>query len=116
MIRRALAVTAATTTLAVLGVQPAAQASSGCSYPQVCVYRSSQTARPSARYRDVTTGWQWLGRSRGSAGLLNTRHDDVVFVLDMAGDVHCVPPRTRAGFWNGIAAIRISYINHCRRR
>jgi hypothetical protein len=112
MIRRAFAVTAAATTLAVLGVQPAAQASSGCYYPQVCL--SERNGAITGRFRDVTSGWQWLGRSFGTSSIRNTRHDDVAYLLTTTGRVICVPPRSHAGLLEGgFTAVRISYRSTC---
>jgi hypothetical protein len=112
MIRRALAVTAAATTIAVLGVTPAAQASGGCYYPQVCL--SDRSGHITGRFRDVTSGWQWLGRSFGTSSVRNTRHDDVAYLLTTTGRTVCVPPRGRAGLIDGgFTAIRISYRPHC---
>lgn len=91
-----------------------ASARSGCGYPYVCIYRGPQTGRPSGRYRDVTRGWQWFSRSRGATSVVNTRHDDVAYLLTSNGNVICVPPRTAGSVWSGVLrAIRISYRSHC---
>jgi uncharacterized protein YraI len=114
--RAALAAAAATATFAatLTVATPAHAAGSGCYYPQVCLYPSSQTTRPTGRFRDVTSGWQWLSRSFGDKSVYNTRHHTVAYLLTTTGRTICVPPRTRAGLMNGgFTAIRISPRSHC---
>jgi hypothetical protein len=115
MIRKLLATTAAAVTIGALGAAPAAQASAdGCYYPQVCLYAGTRMSRPVARFRDVTSGWQWLGRSFGTRGVRNTRLNDVAYLLTTGGRVICVPPGARAGLYSGgFTAIRISWRSHC---
>lgn len=108
---------AATLVAGVLVSPGAAEASgSGCHYPQVCLYPGAQTRHPTGRFRDVTRGWQWLGRSFGTRSFRNTRNDDVVYILTTTGRVICVPPRSSGGLMSGsggATAVRISWRSTC---
>lgn len=105
---------AAALTTSVLAVPAAAEASTGCGYPQVCLYAGTRMGHPTGRFRDVTSGWQWLGRSFGARAFKNTRHDDVAYLLTTTGRVICVRPRTTGGLLDGgVTAIRISYRPTC---
>jgi hypothetical protein len=106
---------AVTLAAGVLVAPGSAEASSnGCSYPQVCLYAGSSMRRPVSRFRDVTSGWQWLGRSFGARSFRNTRHDDVAYLLTTTGRVICVRPGARGGLLSGgVTAIRISYRSTC---
>jgi hypothetical protein len=99
--------------VAVPGVAEAS-AGSGCSYPYVCLYAGSGMTHPTGRFRDVTSGWQYLGRSFGDRGFRNTRHDDVAYVKTTSGRTICLRPGTSGGLFSGGAtAIRISYRSSC---
>jgi hypothetical protein len=99
---------------AILGLGTPAQASDGCGYPHVCIYQGTGQSRPTGRFQDVTSGWQWLSRSFGAKSFRNTRHDDVAYILTTTGRVICVRPGATGGLMNGGAtAIRISYRSHC---
>jgi hypothetical protein len=90
---------------------PALASSGGCRYPQVCVYQGSHIT---GRFRQVTGGWQWLGRSFGAHTIRNTRHDDVAYGLTTDGRVFCIRPGRTGGMMNGgFTAIRISYRSTC---
>lgn len=59
--------------------------------------------------RNVTGSWQYLTRSRGARIIVNTRHNDVVYVLHTGGTIGCFPPdHAAAGEIAPIIAIRIS--------
>jgi len=99
---------------------PAANAGSahGCVYPRVCFYRTMddfRAGRPSAAYRDITAGWQWLGpASYGADGMWNTRNDDVAYLHFAHGGTMCLRPNM--GFWTGtiqVDRIRISSSATC---
>lgn len=96
---------------------PAQAASSGgCGYPYVCLYVGGQMSHPSGRFRDITSGWQWLGRSFAAKSFRNTRHDDIAYILTTSGQTICVNPRTSGGLFpdaGGATAIRISTRSHC---
>jgi hypothetical protein len=96
----------------------AAQASAlsrSCGYPRFCLYVGSQDGYPTARFRDVTSYYQKLSRSKGARGFKNTRHDDVVYVKLQSGRVICVRPGATGGLMpgDGAVAIRISYRSSC---
>jgi hypothetical protein len=75
-----------------------AAASNQCYWPQVCLsYRGQITGR----YRQVTSYWQYLGKSFGANVIDNRRRDDRVRVKTTFGAIVCVPPRTRQVLWNG---------------
>jgi hypothetical protein len=79
---------------------PPAQATSkfGCGYPRVCLWLTAGdwgAQRWTSAYRDVTSGWQYLGpRSRGSYALYNTRNDDGALVGFADGTTDCVYPNS----------------------
>jgi hypothetical protein len=116
-VRTAVAGTASAVTVAagvLLGAAPADAAVRHCSYPYVCLYAGSQTARPTGRFQDVTSGWQWLTRSFGDRSFYNTRHHTVAYVLTTGGRTVCLRPGARGGLMNGGAtAIRISNRTSC---
>jgi hypothetical protein len=94
----------------------AAAAGTGCSYPQVCLYKGSALRNPTGRFRDVTRGWQYLSRSRGARAFVNTRRNDVAYLLTTSGRVICVRPGDTGGLApgaGGVKAIRISYSPRC---
>jgi hypothetical protein len=101
--------------VSVVGGATPASAAPGCPYPYVCFYptRDAYNAgRPVSRYRDVTSGWQYLrSQSIGSEVIANTRHDDVAY-LHLAADPdhpYCLAPgETTWLFEAGVDRIRIS--------
>lgn len=104
--------------VSLLAVPAPAQAATagGCGYPYVCLYVGGQMSHPSGRFRDITSGWQWLGRSFGAKSFRNTRHDDVAYIKTTSGATICVGPRTSGGLFpdaGGATAIRISTRSHC---
>ncbi|QKW52974.1 hypothetical protein [Streptomyces buecherae] len=86
--RKFLSVGAATVAAlgATLVTAPDASARSmrGCDFPRVCFYKTQadyDAHRPTAAYKDVTSGFQKLGsRARGSVKAVNTRNDDGAIV------------------------------------
>lgn len=70
----------------------------GCPYPNVCFYKSKTTNwdvnKPSAKYKDITTTWQRLTRSKGSYAAWNTRNDDIAFFHFTNGKTWCLTPNT----------------------
>lgn len=91
-------------------------ATSGCGYPSVCLYRGSTNTAPTGRFRQVTSGWQWLGASRGTTSVVNTRHDDVVYLLTTKNKTICVRPGATGGLIpgaGGFKAVRISWSSRC---
>ena len=98
------------------GSADASTTRSGCSYPYVCLYKTTGFKHSTGRFRDVTSGWQWLSRSRGATSFVNTRRDDVAYLLTTRGKVICVRPNTTGGMGpdgGGVKAIRISRSSHC---
>jgi hypothetical protein len=115
------AVTAVLTTAAVgaLAGTPASADSSDftdCAYPYVCLYKVGDDSlwHKTGQFRDVTAEWQNLTVSRGAQTLVNTRHDDVVYVKHVDGSVGCFPAENdRGGEIAPIIAIRISWSGNC---
>jgi hypothetical protein len=109
------AAVAATLAAGVLVAPGTAEASStGCAYPQVCIYAGSDMQHPTGKFRDVTGGWQWLSRSFGARVFRNTRHDDVAYLLTTTGQTICVRPSAMGGLMSGgVTAVRISWRNSC---
>jgi hypothetical protein len=68
----------------------------GCNYPQVCFYRTESNwlnDSPTARYKDVTSYFQALGKGgKGAAYIYNTRSDDGALIQFTSGDWYCVAP------------------------
>jgi hypothetical protein len=82
-----------------------------CPYPYVCLYNSGGVI--TGRFRDVTSGWQWLTSSRGAAYARNTRHDDIVFYHFTDGRTYCAAPEETTIFFAVVDAIRISWASSC---
>src|SRR5689334_20779086 len=85
---------AVVTAVAAAGVlAPPAEASSDfadCPYPYVCLYKWDDSGwHRTGQLRDFTAGWQYLTVSRGAQTLVNTRHDDVVYVKHVDGVIGC---------------------------
>ncbi|WP_037858821.1 hypothetical protein [Streptomyces sp. NRRL S-340] len=86
-------------------------ATAGCSYPYVCFYKGS---KKTGSYKDVTSGWQKLGASKGATKMVNTRHDDVVYTHFTNGRTHCTPPGYVTTFNSWVVdKVRISSASHC---
>src|SRR4051812_43021424 len=113
------AAVAITATAAVGTLALPAQASSDlddCPYPYVCLYKWDDTGwQRTGQFRQITSYWQYLTVSRGAQAVVNTRHDDVVYVIHLDGTVGCFPPRNpRGGEIAPVIAIRISSSDTCR--
>ncbi|MFG1920606.1 hypothetical protein [Cryptosporangium sp. NPDC048952] len=98
-----------------------AQASSkwGCEYPRVCFYLTAQNFlddKPTAAFRDVTSGYQNLGaRSRGAFLVFNSRNDDGALLHFSNGRTYCLAPNASV-FGQDIGTvdkIRISWSPSC---
>lgn len=90
----------------------------GCPYPNVCFYKSKtanwDVNRPSAKYKDVTSSWQKLSRSKGSYAAWNTRNDDIAYFHFTNGRSYCLPPNTGLLFNSWVVdAIRIDSASTC---
>ncbi len=86
-------------------------AAAGCSYPYVCFYKGSTKT---GQFKDVTSGWQNLGSSKGATKMLNTRHDDVVYTHFTNGKTHCTPPGNVTTFNSWVVdKVRISSAASC---
>ncbi|WP_236243635.1 hypothetical protein [Streptomyces sp. CC228A] len=116
-IRKRLAVSAAA--LAVgsgLAFAPLASAApqaaaAGCAYPYVCFYKGSTKT---GQFKDVTSGWQSLGASKGATSMVNTRRDDVVYTHFTNGKTWCTPPKTTTTFNSWVVdKVRISSASRC---
>lgn len=105
----------------VLAVTGTADAAAGkglgnCGYPYVCLYRNGANGKATGKFRDVTRNWQWLNRSKGALTVVNTRRDDVVYLLPARGKAVCLEPRQTGGFaadQGGVKAVRISRSSRC---
>ena len=95
---------------------PAAASTPDCSYPSVCLYQwNGEGWTKTGQLQQFTPGWQNLTVSNGATRIVNTRLDDVVYVLHRDGLMGCFPPDTdAAGEIAPIAAIRISSSPTCR--
>ncbi len=70
----------------------AAQAApNDCPYPYVCFYQGNSKT---GQYKDVTSGYQSVGRSSSATSIYNSRNDDVVYVRYSDGLVVCARPRS----------------------
>lgn len=103
-------------------VAPAAyveDAQSDCAYPYVCLYNFGKDGygHKTGQFRDFTSGWQYLTKSRGDWFIVNTRNDDVVRTLrNMGGTqmIGCVGPNKSGTFeGGGLVAIRIDPASSC---
>ncbi|GAA2597804.1 hypothetical protein GCM10010424_54550 [Streptomyces lienomycini] len=90
---------------------PQSAAAAGCAYPYVCFYKGSAKT---GQFKDVTSGWQSLGSSKGATKMVNTRHDDIVYTHFTNGKTHCTPPGyvTTFGSWV-VDKVRISSASSC---
>lgn len=82
-----------------------------CPYPYVCFYNSSGTI--TGKFRDVTSGWQWLTSSRGADHARNTRYDDTVYYHFTDGRHYCAAPRETTYFYAVVDALRIDWSPRC---
>ncbi|MFJ6438385.1 hypothetical protein [Streptomyces sp. NPDC091416] len=92
-----------------------AQANSmyGCNYPEVCFTTGSGNHTIFARFKDVTSSWQYLNNPNTDYGAINTRNDDVAYLLESDGGVYCLKPNSTMGTSKTIKAIRISSSATC---
>ncbi|MFE7664683.1 hypothetical protein ACWIG3_21515 [Streptomyces celluloflavus] len=83
----------------------------GCSYPYVCFYKGSTKT---GQFKDVTSGWQGLGASKGATTMVNTRHDDIVYTHFTNGKTWCTRPGYTTTFNSWVVdKIRISSASSC---
>ncbi|MGW6706918.1 hypothetical protein ACWGDE_18770 [Streptomyces sp. NPDC054956] len=68
---------------------PATTAATDCGYPYVCFYIGESEA---GRFKDVTSGWQTLTRSRGAEYADNHRNDDGALLHFTDGHTYCLRP------------------------
>ncbi|MBL1080152.1 hypothetical protein JK358_37735 [Nocardia sp. 2] len=101
----ALAVAGALTPLAA----PAQAARGDCPWPYVCTYNGGGVK--TGAWQDVTSGWQWMSARTGS--VYNSRHDDVVYLLDTNGTVGCVEPGRTGDLPTPVVGLRISWEARC---
>ncbi|MGW2863248.1 hypothetical protein [Streptomyces sp. NPDC001205] len=91
-VRGIVAVAGAVAAAAVL-LAPASSASAAtssgfdCGYPYVCFYVGEDGV---GKFKDITSGWQTLTRSRGAEYVVNTRHDDGALLHFTNGRTTCV--------------------------
>jgi hypothetical protein len=112
---RTIAVAAAVGTVVTIGAVPAYADPSDCAYPSVCLYQwTGDGYRKTGQFQQFTASWQNLTISRGAMHLVNTRHDDVVYVLHEDGVVSCFPPDQMVNETAPIVAIRIDPSPVCR--
>ncbi|WEV24772.1 hypothetical protein OYE22_05840 [Streptomyces sp. 71268] len=106
---------------ATLATAPDASARSmrGCDFPRVCFYKTQadfDANRPTAAYKDVTSGFQKLGsQARGSVKAVNSRNDDgaIVKFANKPGTV-CVQPSSWWHFGSDVVThIRIVDSPNC---
>jgi hypothetical protein len=85
-----------------------------CQYPYVCLYNFDYVMVE--KFKVVTSGWQTFSR-RDVARAVNTRNDDVAYILHTNGVVECLPagsPNDVYVFTLGVpSAIRISSAPTC---
>jgi hypothetical protein len=91
-------ITAVTGLTLLAGATPASAVGGGCPYPYVCFYPTYSdyfADHPVSRYRDVTSGWQYLrSLSVGADWITNTRNDDVAYLHFTDGSVECMVPHS----------------------
>ncbi|WP_039936156.1 hypothetical protein [Streptomyces himastatinicus] len=86
-------------------------AAASCSYPYVCFYKGSTKT---GSFKDVTSGWQNLGGSKGATKMVNTRDDDVVYTHFTNGKTYCSYPNTTTTFNSWVVdKVRISSASSC---
>jgi hypothetical protein len=86
-------------------------AADDCPYPYVCFYKGSTKT---GSFKDVTSGWQNLGASKGATTMVNTRHDDIVYTHFTNGETWCTPPNNTTTFNSWVVdKIRISSASSC---
>lgn len=88
----------------------------GCPYPYVCLYKSKNLQSFTGRFRDVTSGFQHLSRSRGATSFVNTRRDDVVYLKLSTGKTICARPNSVGGLipgGGGVIGVRVSWSSRC---
>ncbi|MFC4468972.1 hypothetical protein ACFPH6_31380 [Streptomyces xiangluensis] len=86
-------------------------ADASCPYPYVCFYKGSTKT---GQFKDVTSGWQNLGASKGATTMVNTRRDDIVYTHFTNGETWCTPPLNTTTFNSWVVdKIRISSASSC---
>ncbi|MFJ2743649.1 hypothetical protein ACIO3O_28815 [Streptomyces sp. NPDC087440] len=86
-------------------------AAASCAYPYVCFYKGSTKT---GQFKDVTSGWQSLGSSKGATKMVNTRNDDVVYTHFTNGETWCTKPGYETTFNSWVVdKIRISSASTC---
>ncbi|MER6768329.1 hypothetical protein ABT013_00695 [Streptomyces bacillaris] len=110
----AAGVLALTAGLGVAGTAPAQAAPKDCPYPYVCFYQGNGKT---GQYKDVTSGYQSVGRSSSATSIYNSRNDDVVYVRYSDGLVVCAPPKKQLNLSRypakSITGVRISSSPKC---
>ncbi|WP_328843261.1 hypothetical protein [Streptomyces sp. NBC_00258] len=110
-----IGVTAGAVTIPV-AVAPSAHADSayGCNYPEVCFYTDTHVQSAIvARFKVVTSSWQYLQYPNTNYAVVNTRNDDVAYVLNSSGTVNCVKPNGSYSSAERVVAVRISSRSTC---
>ncbi|HEY2764610.1 MAG TPA: helix-turn-helix transcriptional regulator [Pseudonocardiaceae bacterium] len=85
--------------------------STACTYPYVCFFDRGLTGS----FRDYSDDFQPLTDSRGAAMMVNSRHDDVVWLRWSDGHVECTLPRAtyRLSTEPAVDGIRIARDGNC---
>ncbi|WAP55668.1 hypothetical protein [Streptomyces sp. S465] len=84
-----------------------------CVYPYVCIHRAVDGVII-GRFQDVTSEYQPLPSRPTHVYLVNTRHDDVVYVRSADGVVFCAAPGVSVGLGDLVlTGIRISSSATC---
>lgn len=100
--------------LGVAGTAPAQAAPTDCPYPYVCFYKYGSKM---GQYKDVTSGYQSVGKSSSATSIYNSRNDDVVYVRYSDGLVRCAPPKAMLDLARypakSITGVRISWSPTC---
>ncbi len=107
--------TAAAATIPVVAA-PSAHADSAyrCNYPEVCFYADPNVQSAIvARFQVVTSSWQYLQYPNTGYAVVNTRNDDVAYVLQSDGKVLCVKPNGSFGSGERVVAVRIDSRSTC---
>lgn len=102
-----------------VAISPAhADSAHGCPYPYTCVY-SEMNMQGSivARYKVVTSDWQYLNNPVTGFSVYNTRNDDTVYTyFDVLGGwgTACAQPNGSVGSDGTLRRIRIDSSPTCR--
>ncbi|MER7805471.1 hypothetical protein ABTX71_34850 [Streptomyces parvulus] len=85
-----------------------------CNYPEVCFYADPNVQSAIvARFQVVTSSWQYLQYPNTGYAVVNTRNDDVAYVLQSDGKVLCVKPNGSFGSGERVVAVRIDSRSSC---